>query len=222
MYRNKDHEAFNLAGIGDCYNRIGSLNLFMQCDSPNADAFRTLPEGYTFRSCRRSELELWKHVVAEKQYIDFVSDFYNKVYIKHVDVFFRHCSFVCTAEDVPVASCLFWPAYGLIGSVGWFRVLPDYEGIGLGRALLSEVLKVAGYPVYLHTQPTSARAVKLYSDFGFKLITDPVVGYLKNDLAESLPFIQKVLPECDYEKLRFTQADDALLKASLTGEYAEF
>ena len=56
------------------------------------------------------------------------------------------------------------------------RVLAN-EGKGLGRALLTEILKNAGLPIYLHTQPTPARAIKLYSDFGFKLTTDPIIGY---------------------------------------------
>ena len=90
--------------------------------------------------------------------------------------------FICDASDKPVASTFIWRSYGKINTIGWFRVLPEYEEHGLGRALLSEILKDADYPVYLHTQPTSARAIKLYSDFGFKLLTDPIIGYRKNEL----------------------------------------
>ncbi|MCL2699925.1 MAG: GNAT family N-acetyltransferase, partial [Defluviitaleaceae bacterium] len=75
---------------------------------------------------------------------------------------------------------------------------------------------------YLHTQPTSARAIKLYSDFGFKLITDPAIGHRKNYLAESLPYLEKVLPENDYAGLQFTEANDTLIKASRSSEFAKF
>ena len=222
MYRSKDHEVFVEKGAADLYDTIGSLNLFMQCSSPNRDAFRSLPDGYSFRLCRRDELDTWAHVVVEKPYVAYVVEFYDLVYAKHEDEFFRCCFFVCNADDEPVASCLIWRSYGLINTVGWFRVLPDYEGLGLGRALLSELFNDAQYPIYLHTQPTSARAIKLYSDFGFKLVTDPVIGYRRNDLSESLPYLAKVLPERDYEGLQFTEAESALIAAARTSEVAEF
>jgi hypothetical protein len=128
----------------------------------------------------------------------------------------------CDAPNKPVASTFIWLAYRRINTVAWFRVLPEYEGKGLGRALLGEVLKDEEAPVYLHTQPTSARAVKLYSDFGFKLITDPIIGERKNDVNESLPHLQKILPENDYEGLQFTKANAELLAAASTSEFAEF
>jgi len=222
MFKNKDHEAFCQAGTGETFEAIGSYNIFMQCESPNRDAFCTLPSGYTFRLCRRDELEAWKRVVAEEQYVDYVTAFYEKIYAKYEDDFFRRCIFVCDANDRPVASTFIWRSYGQINTVGWFRVLPEYEGRGLGRAILSEILKDAEFPIYLHTQPTSARAIKLYSDFGFKLITSPMPGNRKNDLNESLEFLQKVLPEKDYANLQFTKANDELIKAVQSSEYAEF
>ncbi|MCL2473322.1 MAG: GNAT family N-acetyltransferase [Alphaproteobacteria bacterium] len=222
MYRNKDHETFCRKGIGEIYETIGSLNLFMQCDAPNRDAFRSLPDGYSFRLCRRDELEIWKRVVVEEAYIDNVTDFYEKIYAQHEDEFFQCCMFVCNAADKPVASTLIWKSYGLINTVGWFRVLPEYEGKELGRALLSEIFKTAQFPIYLHTQPTSARAIKLYSDFGFKLITDTKIGYRKNDLDESFSYLQKLLLKNDYEKLQFTKANNELLNAALSNKTSEF
>jgi len=194
----------------------------MQCDTVDMSAFRPLPAGFSIRSCRRDELEIWKRVVVEEAYVDLVTDYYDKVYSMHEDEFYNRCMFVCNSDDKPVASTFIWRSYGLINTVGWFRVLPEYEGKGLGRALLSEILKNAQCPIYLHTQPTSARAIKLYSDFGFKLVTDASVGYRKNDLTESLPYLQKILPENDYKNLQFTKANDELLSAALTNETSEF
>lgn len=78
------------------------------------------------------------------------------------------------------------------------------------------------YPIYLHTQPTSARAIKLYSDFGFKLITNNIIGHRKNDLTKSLPYLQKVMPKDDYKNLQFTEVDETLHRATLSSEYSEF
>jgi len=221
-YRSKDHEAFHLKGLGDSYESIGKLNLFMQCKYIPQNAFRMLPDGYSFRLCRRDEIEKWKRVVAEEQYVDYVTDYYDQVYAGQEDEFFKRCLFVCNADDTPVASCFIWRSYGLINTLGWFRVLPEYEGKGLGRALLSEVLRSAQLPIYLHTQPTSMRAIKLYSDFGFKLITDSLIGNRKNDLDESMPLFPKILPINDLLEMKYTKADSALLEAALSSEFPEF
>lgn len=221
-YRSRDHAAFCRAGFGDRYDAAGNLNLFMQCEALNQAAFRELPAGYAFRLCRRDELDVWKRTAAEEQYVDAVTDFYDRVYEERADDFFRRCLFVCGAGDRLVATCFLWRTYGRIDTVAWFRVLRAYEGLGIGRALLGKVLADARYPVYLHTQPTSARAIKLYSDFGFGLITDPVVGNRKNDVCESLPFLRSVLPETDFQNLRFVKADGGLLAAASASEFAEF
>ena len=222
MQNSKDYVAYKEKGLADEFSTIGNYNIFMQCDMVRSDAFRELPTGYSFRLCRHNELEVWKRIIVHEQYIDYVTDYYNRVYSAHEDEFFRRCLFVCDTDDKPIASCLLWRSYGLINTIGWFAVLPKHEGKGLGRALISKILKYAELPVYLHTQPTSARAIKLYSDFGFKLINDTKIGHRENDLAKSLPYLQKILPPNDYEKLQYVKAHDDLHKAALSSETAEF
>ena len=217
----RDYIAFHKAGLASLYEEIGSYNLFMVCKKINEYAFRPLPDGYLFRLCRKDELEIWKRVVVLEQYVEYVSDYYNKVYAKNEDEFFRRVTFVCDEHNKPVASCFLWQSYGVINTLGWFRVLPEQEGKGLGRALLSKILKTARYPVYLHTQPTSVCALKLYSDFGFELITNKIIGYRKNDLIKSLPYLQKTMAKADYKKLKFTTASDDLHNAALLSKNAE-
>ncbi len=219
----RDYNAFMKVGIADEYESAGNYNLFMICENPNKNAFRNLPDGYHFRLCRRDELDIWKRVITEEQYIDYVTDYYNRVYAKHEDEFFRKCTFVCNSNDIPIASCFIWHAYDRVNTVAWFRVLPEYEGMGIGRALLSHLLDKTSYPVYLHTQPTSVCAIKLYSDFGFKLIKNPIIGHRTNNLSESLPYLQKVMNKSDFENLRFTETpDDRLHNAALLSDDAEF
>ena len=222
MFNSKDYEAFCDKGLAKEFETIGSLNLFMQCDSPNKKAFSELPTEYNFRLCQPAELEIWKRIIVHEQYVDYVTEYYNKIYAKNEDEFFRHCWFVCNKDNIPVASCLLWQSYGLITTIGWYAVSPEHEGKGLGRALMSKILTNEKFPIYLHTQPTSARAIKLYSDFGFKLITDPIIGYRKNDVEQSLPYLQTILPKSDFENLQFTVANIELHKAALTSQTSEF
>ena len=208
--------------MADLSQEMLAGDLFMQCDTPNQNAFRPLPSGFSTRLCRRDELSVWKYMWAQGQYMDFVTHYYDKVYAPHEDDFFRRCTFVVDGDDKPVATSGIWLSYGKISTILGFFVLPEYEGRGIGRGLFSEVMKNAEYPVYVHTHPIASRAIKLYSDFGFKLITDPVVGYRENNLQESLPYLKEVLSEKYYTNLQTVKANPALLEAALLNEFAEF
>ena len=199
-----------------------SNNLFMQCDTPNQKAFCPLPKGFTSRLCKRDEIIIWKEMWAQGKYMDFVNFYYDKVYKPLEDEFLSRCTFAVDENDKPVATAGIWRSYGKISTVMWYHTFPEYEGCGIGRGLLGEVLKTAEYPVYVHTHPIAHRAVKLYSDFGFKLLTDPEIGYRKNDLNESLPYLQEVLPEKDYAGLQFAKANKEFLAAAMSSEFAEF
>jgi len=208
--------------LQDMIAGANSNNLFMQCDTPNQGAFRSLPKGFTTRLCRRDELIIWKTMWAQGKYMDFVNYYYDKVYAPYEDEFFRRCMFAVDENDKPIATSGIWLSYGKINTVLWFFVLPEYEGCGIGRGLFGEVLTNAEFPIYVHTHPIANRAIKLYSDFGFKLITDPIVGYRENNLQESLPYLKEVLPKNDFENLQTTKANPALLEAALLNELAEF
>ncbi|MDR0653915.1 MAG: hypothetical protein LBG12_11525 [Synergistaceae bacterium] len=68
------------------------------------------------------------------------------------------------------------------------------------------------YPVYLHTQPCSFRAIKLYSDFGFLILRDPIIGSRKNDVEIALPYLKERIRESDYNNLRFGYAEEKFLR----------
>ena len=61
MYKNRYYEAFVKNGVGDDYFTVGNYNLFMQCDTPDKTAFRELSHDFSFRLCRRDELEVWNN-----------------------------------------------------------------------------------------------------------------------------------------------------------------
>jgi GNAT superfamily N-acetyltransferase len=189
-----------------------------------------MPEDYYVRNCQQSELEIWKAIhfddaSAAEKYHDYMTSFFGDVYADFGNLFFKKCLFVCDKNDLPVGTCFIWRAYNKINTVHWFKVVREYEGKGIGRALLTAVmqgLKEEDYPVYLHTQPSSFRAIKLYSDFGFSLLSDPVIGNRQNDLEESMPILQKYMPAEDYMKLRITRAPENFLEAVLSSEITQF
>jgi ribosomal protein S18 acetylase RimI-like enzyme len=195
-------------------DEIPDLNVFMMCERLETAALSTMPDGYTTRSCRPEELDLWKAFPFDTpeeaaEYRPFMDEFFATVYGGKEDAFFAATTFVCDADDTPVATCAIWKSYGELTAVHWFKVRPWLEGRGIGRALLSELMRplpADDYPVYLHTQPGSYRAIKLYSDFGFRIIVNERTGSRPNDYAEAMHHLRDAMPPEAYASLRTATA----------------
>ena len=198
---------------------IPDLNIFMMCESLNHNALTELPVGYSLRNCRHDELGIWKRMPFDKpdlakEYDGFMSDYFAATYGGKEELFFAKTLFVCNLQNKPVATCLSWQAYDEFNTIQWFKVLKECEGRGIGRALLSIIMRKLAkqdYPVYLHTQPSSFRAIKLYSDFGFSLLSNDRFGIRKNDLDECLPILEKFMPKELFKNLRITSAPKAFV-----------
>lgn len=209
---------------------IPDKNVFMMCERLNRHALSELPAGYSVRSCRRDELDVWKRMPFDEvgfteEYDRFMTDFFQTTYQGKEDLFFAETLFVCDENDKPVATCLLWKAYDEFNTIHWFKVLKEYEGRGIGRALLSIIMKdlrAEDYPVYLHTQPASFRAIKLYSDFGFALLAGERFGSRKNDLEECLPILEEFMPEKDFRNLSIAEAPEEFKKALSKYETVQF
>lgn len=209
---------------------IPDCNLFMMCEHLNKSALSELPAGYHIRACRSDELEIWKAIhfdtpsEAAENYA-YMTGFFSRVYAPDKDLFFQRCLFVCDSEDRPAGTCTAWRNFGCASTIHWFKILRSHEGKGLGRALLSEIMRrlsTGNYPVFLHTQPSSYRAIKLYSDFGFALLTDPQIGHRSNDLDIALPHLQRIMPESAFSQLCFRKAPLWFLDAAATVNQSVF
>lgn len=201
---------------------IPDLNIFMMCEKLNENALKQLPKGFHVRSCRKDELEVWKQFPFDNaqdkvQYLDFMTDYYNSVYKKNEELFYKSCLFVCDSNDRPVATCFAWKSYESFYTIHWLKVLKEYEGMGLGRAILSIVMKQIPkeeYPIYLHTQPGSFRAIKLYSDFGFSILTDEYIGNRKNEIKDSIPYLKYFMGKEKFSPLTYAKSDGTFSEIS--------
>ena len=222
-------ENTNMEVIMPSIHEIPDYNLFMCCREPNREAAAKLPDGYKFDLCRPNELDIWKRFPFDREvdadsYYGYMTEYFDNVYGANTDEFYRRCLFVRSSDGTPVATGFVWRAYGRVNTLHWIKTRRDCENLGIGRALLTRLLIDTSdeYPICLHTQPSSFRAIKLYSDFGFEFITDDVVGSRKNQLRESLPWLKEfMLPEA-FAALRYTTAPQELLEAAAASEINEF
>lgn len=208
---------------------IPDLNIFMMCEEVNTKAFKDIPKGFHVRNCRKKELDIWKRFPFDTEedktlYYDYMTTYFENVYLPCQDLFYEQCLFVCDENDTPVATCFLWKAYQKVYTIHWLKVLKEYEGLGLGRAILTEIMKnipKEWFPVYLHTQPGSFRAIKLYTDFGFKILTDEEIGNRKNNYKESLMYLEYFMKE-HYQNLKFTKSDGRLSEIAKQSNINQF
>ena len=140
---------------------ISGGNLFMMCPRLEASALTELSPGYKFRLCTPEELDVWKaiHFDSEslaREYQPYMTAYFEQVYGSQQDEFYSKCLFLCDSRNMPIGTCFAWKAYDSVMTIQWYKIRREYEGRGLGRALLSQVMKNIApedYPVYLHTHP---------------------------------------------------------------------
>lgn len=199
---------------------IPDYNIFMMCEQLNEDALTELNADFYIRNCRPNEIEIWKAFPFDSEtvpdeYEDFMNQIIHDSYGSNMESFFNNTVFVCDKEDKPIATCSYWKAYGKFNSIHWLKTKKEYEGQGLGRAVLSEIMKKfssTDYPIYLHTQPGSFRAIKLYADFGFKLLKGGKIGHRINELEKCLPILKEFIPKKDYETLEIIETPEHFIK----------
>ena len=90
--------------------------------------------------------------------------------------------------------------------VHWLAVDDAYAGKGYARMLITQVLVIfeklgEADRIYLHTQPCSYRAIKLYSDFGFCMCKKDTYGTAMNEYAEAIEILKKHMTEEAFHKL---------------------
>jgi GNAT superfamily N-acetyltransferase len=195
-----------------------NLNIFMMCEQVNQSAFTPMPDGFHVRNLAESDFDTWKKFPfndpgTAREYDQNMIESFEITNGRRKQEFFEKTVFVCDKDHSPVATCLLWRAYEKIYTVHWFKTLLSHEGIGIGRALLSLILRgvtAEHYPILLHTHPESFRAVKLYSDFGFALLSGDRLGARQNDLQASLPMLKKNMPAKAFQALKLVQTPKAI------------
>lgn len=210
-------------------DQIPSENIFMICMSVDPHTLTNLPTGFKFRLCRPDELDQWKAIHFDEyplrnEYQSFIDDFFERVYGQDKHLFFQKCVFACDVKNRPVGTVFLWEAYGKINTVHWWKVKKQFEGQGIGRALLSRVLKDLGerdFPILLHTQPESFRAIGIYADFGFKLVANDRVGSRVNHLLGATSFLREKLG-AKFNRIDVVTLEEQILEALRDEVYPHF
>lgn len=138
-----------------------------------------LPAGFSIRNFRRGEGELWAQIGADAggfgSFDEGMARF-DAEFAFQIDEMESRCFFIIddtTSHAVGTAMAWFDPDFNgeLCGRVHWVAIIPEYQGKGLAKPLITAVLNRMAEShdcAVLGTQTFRWKAVKLYLDFGFK------------------------------------------------------
>jgi GNAT superfamily N-acetyltransferase len=140
----------------------------------------TFPAGYSIRWYRPGYEEYWQAVQSlADEYTRVTPDLFHEQFGTNTQLLSERQCFLCDGEDNIIGTASAWlDNHGgkSFGRIHWLAIIPQQQGRGLAKPLLTTVckrLKELGHSrTYLTTQSVRIPAINLYAKFGFA----PVIG----------------------------------------------
>lgn len=167
---------------------------------------------YDIQPISKSDFRIRKYINGDENYwaeIEYkIGDFSSVEEAKEYfvqnynsDELAEKCFFAETRDGKVVGTCIAWydnKDNDTVSSLHWLAVLPEYQQKGIGRALAISVMNYYKQndllPVYLHTQPWSYKAIKLYCLLGFNIQQEDTFSNYKNECKEAKEILMNYLP----------------------------
>ena len=146
-------------------------------DNPNQIPQFNLPQGYTFRWFQPGDEKVWQVLQSRAdQYNDITDELFTSQFGMDVDLLRDRQGFILDSNHQPIATATAWFDEDYqgerYGRVHWVAVIPEQQGQGLSKSLMSQIcnrLKARGYQrTYLTTSAARITAINLYLKFGFQ------------------------------------------------------
>ncbi len=162
------------------------------CD--NIRRSEVLPKDFSFRFYRENDAEHWARIETSVDEFDEEKeavDYYSKEFIPHTDELKRRCVFVCNPAGLPVGTGTAWYCVNngkRYSQLHWIAVCPEYQKMGLGKAVVQRVLNIfqeiaPDTDVWLSSQTWSHDAVWLYHCLGFRIMREEsIVLHINRDM----------------------------------------
>ena len=170
-----------------------------------------LPEGFRLRFYQPGDEAAWaalEYGIGDFDPQEEARAYFVQTYGSHAQDLARRCLFAVDGGGRVAGTCCAWRdprGGGEVASLHWLAVSPEAQGRGLGKALCREALAVfqdlGEFPVYIHTQPWSWKALLLYVREGFKIQrTDSFAAY-ENQYQQGMETLRDLLPRDLYAEL---------------------
>jgi GNAT superfamily N-acetyltransferase len=139
-----------------------------------------LPAGYSIRWYQPGYEKHWQAVQSlADEYTRVTQDLFEEQFGTDIQLLSeRQCFLLDSKEDI-IGTATAWldnQSKNLIGRIHWLAIVPQQQGKGLARPLLTIIckrLKELGHSkTYLTTQTVRIPAINLYAKFGFAPVID--------------------------------------------------
>ena len=169
-----------------------------------------LPDGFSIVSYRDGYEKEWaklEYAIGDFDSVTEAEKYFTETYLQNRELL----SNILFARNIGddgnvVGSSIAWQdirRMNRVSSLHWLVVEEQYQGIGLGRALCAAVMNIFAernaFPVYIHTQPWSWKAILLYLSLGFKLQKTETFSHYENEYGKAMGALGKVVREDQYE-----------------------
>ncbi len=183
--------------------KISYKNILMRCDLKDAVVIPVLPGGYRFDTYRNGDNEDWAEIEVAINDFDTKENavkYFNNNYVIDMDKLIKRYIAVRSPNDETVGFCIAWHDHrGMqaIPALQWLAVHPNEQNNGIGRGLIAETLRrffsFDEKSIYLHTQPWSYKAIRLYSAFGFRILKTETFSHYENQYDEAISVLSTLL-----------------------------
>ena len=175
-------------------------NIIMRCDEYDIQPIGE--NDFHIRKYKNGDENYWAEIeykIGDFNSVEEALDYFVQNY--NLDELVNKCFFAETSDGKVVGTCIAWYDNKddvVVSSLHWLAVLPKYQHQGIGRALGISVMNYYQenglLPVYLHTQPWSYKAIKLYYSIGFNIQHVDTFGNYKNEYKEAKEILSNYLP----------------------------
>lgn len=169
-----------------------------------------LPDGFSIVSYQQGYEAEWaklEYSIGDFGSVTEAEKYFVETYLQNPELY-SNILFVLNKENDVVGSCIAWQdmkgTYS-VSSLHWLVVHEQYQGIGLGRALGTAVMNLyanqGAFPVYIHTQPWSWKAILLYLSLGFKLQQTDTFSHYVNEYEKAITELRRIVTKEQYALL---------------------
>jgi len=189
---------------------IPYYNLILRCDKIHTHS-ASLPGNYHFKMYDDGDEKHWAELeceIGDFSSVEEAETYFRRNYCKQIDELKKRCVFVVDDKGNVVGSCIAWHDLkdkATVASLHWLVVSPKHQGKHIGLALCQKVMEIfkksGEFPVYIHTQPWSYKAIFLYTKLGFKIQKTDTFSHYENQYIQALKTLKNILTDSQVNQL---------------------
>lgn len=151
------------------------------------------PTNYQLQSFKQGDEKEWARIETATGEFDSEEqalERFTEEFQPYIDDFQKRSLFLINEAGEKIGTITAW--YGnhksdTIGRLHWVAIIPEYQGKGLAKPMLSSAMKLLAQfhdEAYLTSQTTSYPAINLYLNFGFQPVIEKESDTVAWDLLE--------------------------------------